>query len=295
MENYSAMQLVCVLFLAFLLMMCLAQFFVHSLGQVLDPQSRTALLLTSVIQNIVAFAAPAVFISYMVSRRPMRWLGIDVAAPGGSYLGMILLFALAMPALNQIIFWNENMQLPASMADFETTIRKMEDTAADYSAILLSGTGIGSLLSGILVVGIITGICEELFFRAGLQRILSRSMSVHAAVWVSALVFSLVHFQFYGFVPRVILGAFFGYLYAYTGSLWLNATAHALNNSLVVVTAWIANRSGEAIASEEWGVVADGFPWPTLLSVVAVIAVLFIFKKYFYPLPPRYGQEKHRS
>ncbi|MDE6177435.1 MAG: CPBP family intramembrane metalloprotease, partial [Paramuribaculum sp.] len=93
------------------------------------------------------------------------------------------------------------------------------------------------LIISVIIIGVLAGVSEELFFRGTLQRLLiTRPMPPHIAIWLTAVIFSLVHFQFFGFVPRVLLGAFFGYLAWWSGSVWLPAIIHAVNNSVVVIT-----------------------------------------------------------
>lgn len=245
-----------------------------------SPGTKEFLWATASLQNVLAFAVPTLLIAYLSRPRPLGYIGIDRPVSPLSLILMVAVFAISLPAMNQIIYWNEHLTLPESMSDIEASFRAMEDAARSATDLLLKADSTGDLILNVLVMGCLTGLCEELFFRAGIQKLLSRSMSAHAAVWVGALVFSLMHFQFFGFVPRLLLGAFFGYLYVWSGSIWLNATAHAVNNSLVVVTAWIEQRSGSEIDSEMWGVTADGFPWLALLSGVAVVvAMVWLHRK----------------
>ena len=272
--------LVALLFAALLIGLFLTTSIISYIG---SPGSRENLLATSTLQNILAFAIPTLIIAWLSRPKPLEYIGLSRSTSLLSLICMIAVFAVSLPAMNQLIYWNENITLPQSMADLEASFRAMEETARAATDVLLKADSFGAMLVNVLIMGCLTGLCEELFFRAGLQRLLGRSMSVHAAVWVSAIVFSMMHFQFFGFLPRVLLGAFFGYLYAWSGSIWLNATAHALNNSLVVVTAWIEHSAGSDIDSEMWGVSTAGFPWLPLLSAIVAVSAFIWFhrKKYF--------------
>ena len=105
----------------------------------------------------------------------------------------------------------------------------------------LMGTDtIGSIIMSILIIGLLAGFSEN-FFRGALQRLLSTAgRNIHVAVWLTAFIFSAVHMQFYGFVPRMLLGAMFGYMAVWSGSLWIAVIAHATNNSLVVIAQSVA-------------------------------------------------------
>ena len=188
--------------------------------------------------------------------------------------------------MNFIVAWNENLSLPASMSALEQSMRSMEDAAAAMTDILLGDTTVWGLISGVLIVGILTGIAEEAFFRGGLQKALSSAgINHHAAIWTAAFIFSTIHFQFFGFVPRLLLGAAFGYIYHTSQSLWVAASAHALNNSLVVVSAWLVNRGLMNADIEQVGIEGSGatiWMWASLAATLIFI-VCFWHKTFCAP------------
>ncbi len=119
---------------------------------------------------------------------------------------------------------------------FEAWLKPTEDRAKDLTHLILSYSGVGSLISTIFCIAIIPAICEELAFRGVLQPLLIGSTkNIHLGIWVSAILFSFFHFQFYGFLPRVILGAMLGYLFVWSGALWVSILAHLANNSLAIL------------------------------------------------------------
>lgn len=265
--------------------MCLTGFAGELMAGLTGRGTRATLLTVAAVQNILCFAAPVIILYRLTRPHPWQWGGFTAGVPSKSVLAMIALYALALPALNQTIWWNDHLNLPPSLHSLQDTFMTMEAQAREATETMLGGSSVGVLIVNILLVGILTGVCEEIFFRAGLQRILSEKMSRTAAIWLSALVFSVMHMQFFGFVPRLLLGAFFGYLYAATGSIWLNAAAHALNNSLVVVFSWLTERGADTGAIDMFGVTTSGYPLPAVVSGVLVAAVfIFVRKKLFYPL-----------
>ena len=150
-------------------------------------------------------------------------------------------------------------------------MKAMEEASRQQINILLGEPSIGSLIISILIVGVLTGIGEELFFRGGLQNILRTCpMSPHLAIWITAVIFSAMHFQFYGFIPRVLLGAFFGYLAFWSKSIWLPIFAHTLNNSLVVISSWLISRNTSNIDFNKIG--TDFSPEAYTLIVISIIA-----------------------
>ncbi len=119
------------------------------------------------------------------------------------------------------------------------------------------------------------------------------------SIWITAAVFSAVHLQFFGFFPRLLLGAFFGYLIYFTRSIWPGVFAHALNNSIVVASAWrspgmLAGNvtdtvAGEAFSADTIGVSFDGIPWIAIASMVALALFFRYGCRYFF------SRSTHRS
>lgn len=233
-------------------------------------------------QNILAFIIPALLIwKICFKTSPIRAIEADTL-PSLKMIGFaLLIYFVGMPALNQIVYWNQEMHLPEFLSSFDEWCRNLEKLAEEQTKGLLNSTELFPTAMNILVIGVLTGIGEEFFFRGALQRGLAWcGVNPHTAIWTSALIFSTVHFQFFGFIPRMLLGALFGYLYWWSGNIWVNAFAHALNNSLVIISTWFINKG---ILSEEFdmlGVTAGGFPTAAVISAVAVAAIIY----YFYRL-----------
>lgn len=243
---------------------------------------RTRLLAVSALQGIFVFTMPSLIAARMTSASPMRLISPGGGLQGGYVLGTVMLLALMLPALNQLIFWNESVSFPVSMKGLESTLRGWENANQNVSRIILAENSVGGMICGVLVIGVITGIGEEFFFRGGLQRLFGRVMPAHIAVWVAALIFSVMHFQFFGLLPRLLLGAVFGYLYLWTGSIWVAVLAHALNNSLVVLTSWLVARGIVPENIDAFGVAETGVPWLSALSAVATVVFLVYLRKYFF-------------
>lgn len=246
--------------------------------------TRNTLLCQSILQNILAFILPA-WAAYRISNHSaIRDLGLCKGFTLLAVIGVFAFYLLSLPAMNQIIYWNAGMHLPASMKELEESWRKMEEINASFTETLTQGTSVWSLVSGILVMGLLTGFSEELFFRGALQGTLLRTgMRTWIAVWVTAIIFSLMHFQMFGFVPRVILGAWFGYLYVWSRSLWVPVTAHALNNTMVVIFTWLANRGVLADDFDLAGVTTEGIPWWAIRSAVLTGILLVGCRSWFRP------------
>lgn len=225
-------------------------------------------------QNIIAFMFPAILAWKICFKQPPLDAMNAVRLPKpGITLFAVAAYILCIPALNQIVWWNQQMHLPESLAGLEQKLREMEEFAEAQTEFILNSGDIWQMIINILVIGVLTGIGEEFFFRGGLQKMLVHCrVNRHVAIWVSAFIFSTMHFQFFGFVPRLLLGAWFGYLYMWSGSIWLNSLAHALNNSLVIVFSWLIGRGYLSEDFDMIGVSESGFP-----LIPAISAAIFAF------------------
>lgn len=233
-------------------------------------------------QNILAFIIPVLLIWKMQFKTSsLTAIGAESIPDKRMVLMMLLIYFASMPALNQIVYWNQEMHLPESLSGFEEWCRRMEKLAEDQTSGLLNTTGIFPTAMNILVIGVLTGIGEEFFFRGGLQRILTYcKVNPHVAIWTTAVVFSALHFQFFGFIPRILLGAMFGYLYWWSGNIWVNSAAHALNNSLVIISNWCINKGFLSEEFDMMGVTKGGFPTAAVLSILAVAAIIYFLNRY---------------
>ncbi|MBP3350263.1 MAG: CPBP family intramembrane metalloprotease [Bacteroidaceae bacterium] len=230
------------------------------------------LMATTALQNIGIFIIPAVITARIFNPgKTLQVMQID-RMPGLAHIGlMILIYMASIPTMSAIVQWNEGLQLPESLS----WMRDMEEAAKQATEQLMNISSIGQLITVILIVGVLTGVGEEFLFRGSLQRLMiERNINIHAAVWVTAFIFSAIHMQAFGFVPRMLLGALFGYMVVWSGSLWLAVLAHALNNSLTTLTYYYPS--------------LENAPWigtePTtitiIVSAIATLALTFVYYKW---------------
>ena len=185
-----------------------------------------------------------------------------------------ILFAVAaLPMISLLAEWNKGMELPQFLASIEEMMREMEESSKVLTERFLNTTSEWMLFVNLLVMALLPAVCEEMMFRGWLQRALGRSVDYHTAIWVSAIVFSAIHFQFYGFIPRMLIGAALGYLYYYTGSLWAPIVAHFTNNAAAVVTAFL---SYNGYTSIDFDLIGTGDTWYLSVASVAVCVALMV-------------------
>jgi membrane protease YdiL (CAAX protease family) len=184
-------------------------------------------------------------------------------------LGIVLFFNGVNSA---VIEWNQNLDLPDG--GFETWARGLEDRATEVTKFMTSFATFGEFFVGVLVIAVFAGIGEELAFRGFLQPQFQKSFkSVHAGIWIAAIFFSALHLQFYGFVPRVLLGALFGYLYYWSGNLLIPIFAHFVNNLFIVIMIYLGVTDAPGVESED----PTSLPWYGVM-ISAVICAFLVYR-----------------
>ena len=159
----------------------------------------------------------------------LRYLRAD-SAPNGEWMALsIAMVATAIPAVLGMLQFNQSLPLPDAL-------RAMESQTEEAVKALLRMEGPLELWGNLLVVALLPAVGEELTFRGVLQRQLMRRMaSPWAAILISAAIFSAIHMQFGGFLPRFALGALLGWIYWRTDNFWIPVAAHFFNNGLQIV------------------------------------------------------------
>ena len=176
-----------------------------------------------------------------------------------------------------LMYWNSHLVLPEFLSGVEQWMRDMETQLMELTQFLTDFQSIPELLTGILVIGVFAGVGEELFFRGLIQPKMQRYFrSPHWGIWVTAFIFSAIHAQFFGFLPRVFLGALFGYLYHYTGSLFYPILGHILNKALTLLLVYSANQGFSDLDVQATDTVS--YPGAIVGFLVLILGFLY-FKK----------------
>jgi membrane protease YdiL (CAAX protease family) len=148
------------------------------------------------------------------------------------------LIVISFMSINSFfVQWNSELHFPDFLQPFEEWAREKEDYAAELTAFMTEFESLAEVLIALIVIALLPAIGEELVFRGLIQNELNRlTRNVHIAIWTSAILFSAFHLQFFGFVPRLLLGALFGYLYYWSGNLVMAMLAHFTNNAVAVLS-----------------------------------------------------------
>lgn len=246
-----------------------------SLGDMSDPRMVVVLKIAQALAVLILFIAPALLIAFLTNENKLKGLQLDVAPSIPTFFLVLLLTVAALPVINWMAEMNNRMDLPESMAGLESWMRSSEEKMKELTEMFLSDTSVGGLILNLFVVAFMAAIGEEIFFRGVLQKhMVAFTRNVHAGVWISAILFSAIHLQFYGFFPRMILGAMLGYLFVWSRSLWVPILAHFVNNGFAVVMAWLMARGTIPEGTDTVGSQQEDTVF-ALSSAVIVGALLF--------------------
>lgn len=229
------------------------------------------------IQGISAFCAfilaPIAFI---------RWKEDEVThflSPNNLQVNLLgftfLLVIISMPFTSMVVEWNESLKLPPDLSAWEKWAREKEDYLKEVTEMLTALNNPQELFWGLLVIAFIPALGEELVFRGYLQNKLKQlSNNYHIAIWLSAFLFSTIHFQFYGFFPRMLLGALFGYIYAFSGQFLLPVAAHFTNNGLMLIMIYLKNKGHISFDIEK----EEHIPLSLVIgSLVGTVILFYLF------------------
>ncbi|KPM48950.1 CPBP family intramembrane glutamic endopeptidase [Jiulongibacter sediminis] len=201
-----------------------------------------ALMIGQGVASILTFILAGVFYWKVVEKKNLDELNFE-SVNNLKVFGLVILTQLCFLPLNS---WfqeiNAAMQLPEALSGVEKFMKSMEDSLAEMTEYLTQFDTLPKVIFGFFVIAIVAGVGEELIFRGLIQRKLYKGLkNPHTAIWLAAFIFSAIHFQFYGFLPRLFLGAMFGYFFLWTGNLWVPIVAHIFNNGFAVIMYYLAN------------------------------------------------------
>lgn len=205
-----------------------------------DGASVSSLKWLQVINSLTTFFLPCLVAACLWSKQPMQWLGMNKGVDWKVALSVVVLMIIALPAINLLAWINQQMVLPDFLRGLEELMQSKEEEAAVLTERLIKADNLWVLFANVIVMALLPALCEETMFRGTLQQLVCHnqqglSTKQHIAIWTSAIIFSTIHFQFYGFMPRMLLGALLGYLFVWFGSLWLPVLAHFTNNAMAVI------------------------------------------------------------
>jgi uncharacterized protein len=252
---------------------------IPAISDLSDPESIRLLKYFQVVQSVGLFIVPPVILAWLFHGKVAEYLLLNKKSNSTSVFLVAILVFISLPFINFIGEWNMRMEFPEFLAGMERWMKNAEENAAELTEAFLNVETTGGLLFNLFMIAFLPAIGEELLFRGVIQRIFtSWTRNHHWGIWISAILFSALHIQFYGFVPRMLLGVLFGYLLVWSGSMWLPVVAHFFNNGFAVVAMYLVDKNVLNPAVEEIGA-TSGSQYAAILSLVLVFLLMFLIKK----------------
>lgn len=243
-----------------------------------NPENSEVAKFFQITNSIGIFILPAILIAYLFEARAFGFLAMDKKPYWSNLLIIILSMYLLLPTIERVSVWNAGMVLPDALAGLEQWMRATEEAAAKLTTEFLRMDSLGVLGVNLLMIALIPALGEELLFRGVIQQYLVKWFrNKHVAVWVTAFFFSALHMQFFGFLPRFLLGVYLGYIFLWSQNLWYPILGHFVNNaSAVVFYYFYQDQLAEKIADPE---MLPQSPWLLLSSLFVLSFMTLIFVK----------------
>lgn len=234
-------------------------------------QGLMGLRIIQIFQTFGMFMFPAIAIALFTSAQPIKYLGLNQTT--GTFIAYsIVLLLVFIPGINFIASLNAQIPLPSWMIE-------MEQNAAILTKKMLVTDNFSTMALNFFVVAIMPALAEELFFRGLLQKYLVKwTGKTFWGVLLAATVFSAIHMQFQGFVPRLLLGMVFGYLYVWSGSIWAPIAAHLANNGLAVVAYFLIGREVIPSNLDTFGNASDMWQAGVMSLLLTAIMLWVVWK-----------------
>lgn len=242
-----------------------------------DPKYLDGLKIVQILTTIGLFMAPAMALAWTEGKKLDEFYGFK-KPQALLLLSVFVIMAVSSPITELTGLINQKMTLPGILKPLENWMREKEDETMRMTIELLTVRKPWDFAVNMFMIAILPAIAEELMFRGGIQRSLMRMVrNPHVAIWLTAIIFSAIHMQFFGFVPRMLLGALFGYIYFWTKSLWYTMFAHFLNNGYAVCLALYLQKHNMPLNSADN---TSNFNWIGYgISILLTIFALYYFKR----------------
>lgn len=259
------------IFASFIIILCIDLSVLESSARVMR--------LAQMISQICLFLIPPLAFAYICHKNPKSYLKIDTSYRLSFLLLAICLIFTIQPIVDFLGYWNGKLALPESLSALENWMKNTEKGVEKTVSLLFSDKSASGLISNLLIMAVMAGLVEEVFFRGCLQQIIQKiAKNQHAAIWITAFIFSAIHFQFYGFVPRLLLGAMLGYLFVWSGSLWVPVIVHTINNIISITFAYFFYGTPKYQEMHEFSF--EKYNWIIIAGLVlSTLLILIIYRR----------------
>jgi uncharacterized protein len=236
-----------------------------------------------IIHSIAYFIVPGYFLNWIFTASSRKYFNIYRPTRTLNLFLVVGILIIGIPFINWLIEVNKTFLLPHVFEHLNSTIEQADKNYTLIAGRLLNTDTLGMYLFNILMIAVLPAFGEELIFRGVLQKLFTEiTKNIHVSVFITALLFSLIHGQFFGILPRFVLGIFLGYLMVWSKSLWLPIFAHFANNTIIVTILYFQNNFNNSFDYS-----LDGMNAIIILfsSIVLTGLLIFVIRKSILKYP----------
>ncbi len=219
-----------------------------------DSENLAPARIMQMVSQVGLFLFPPLLLGWAVNEKPMRFLGVAPIRNPKILLPAVLLMFASLPLVHGLSELNHAIQLPAALSGLEEWMKLKETQAEEMTKFFLSVDSLPGLAIILVMIALLPAIGEELVFRSVLQPYMMVFVrNKHLALVLTALIFSFIHFQFYGLIPRFALGLFLGYFYYWSGSIFVSMLMHFVNNGAAVLGFYLHHNGYTSTSMDDLG------------------------------------------
>ena len=221
------------------------------------------------------FIIPPFIIAFLMGQKVAKYLNLNLRNSAVTVFLIIVIMLAALPLINFLAEINSKFHLPEFLNGLEQKMKNAEDNAEYVTEMFVNVNTFSGYLINMIVIAILPAIGEELIFRGVFQKLfINWTKNIHLGILLAAVLFSAFHFQFFGFIPRMLMGVFFGYLLIWSKSIWIPIIAHFVNNAIAVTFYYLYNIKVVNVDIENIGAENNIFT-TVLLSCIMVISLVY--------------------
>lgn len=237
------------------------------------PHFMTSIWILQTAGTTLPILLAPLFFALVIVRDIPDYIKPNFRFPWALAIVVLAVMFLSMPLIEFLSNLNQKIPLP----NWLEWMKESEKQTEKLMEGMLKMGRLWDVISNVLFIGLFTAIAEEFMFRGVLQTIFYRwTKNIHVAILITAILFSAFHMEFFGFLPRLLLGLFFGYFVAWSGSIWTGVWAHFINNSTIVIITYLFQQkffTGDVNNQHVFNTIAY------VLSLVITFALLILYKK----------------
>jgi membrane protease YdiL (CAAX protease family) len=243
-------------------------------GLLNDPKYTNISRALNTLASFLVFCLPVLILSSIITRSPFKYLSFHTKMSSRQVMLVIMIAFVGLILSGALGELNQAIPLPAKWL---AAAREAEARYKESMLAMVTMKGLTDYILALLVMAAAPAIFEEILFRGALQQIfVGWTKNSFLGILIASILFSAIHFSYFGFLPRTALGLILGYVFYYSKNLWLNILIHFLYNGIIVTQLYIANKQGKQIEK----VMDETMPvWLGLLALIGIIVLMRIFKQ----------------